>query len=168
MPFNHKDMTEEECYQIEAIIQPGDVILTATRGEFSNVFLEYWSHGMIFSKSGLWEATTKGVRKSHIMYALGRKDDVIILRPRFKLDLNRMDAFCKYAEGTAYDYGFESSAEELYCFELVADALIAGHSGDVDKPHPEIVSCKKTLLGEKYLASCFLNEKYEIVWKRSR
>lgn len=141
-----------------SMIQFGDILLTHTRGELSNIVLDHWSHGAIYSKSGLWEAVTSGLKKTDLMFFLSRKDDVLILRPRFVLDLDRLENFCKKSEGTLYDYNFLSDAEKLYCFEFCADAIMESSSMLVEE--------KRTPLGKQYLASSFINYKYEIVWKK--
>ena len=166
IPYNHKKMTEEECEEIISILKPGDVVLSHTDGELSNLFLEYWGHGMIISTSGLYEAVTLGVRETNMMYAFSRKDDIIVLRPRFPIYENQLESWCKYAEGTSYDYNFETSAEKLYCFEMVMDSLIAGSDF---RYYQEIINYKKTLLGEQILGSSFTDKvgtEFEVAWRK--
>jgi uncharacterized protein YycO len=158
MPYNHKKMSEAECVAILNIVRSGDIILTHTKGELSSVFLNHWGHAAIYANWGLFEAVTAGVKESDLMFFLSRKDDVLILRPRFVIDHEKLERYCKYAIGTNYDYSFESGAEKLYCFELVADALITSSSINIDK--------KRTPLGKKYLAKSFLNENFEVVWQK--
>jgi uncharacterized protein YycO len=160
MPFNHKKMTEAECIAIIGMIKPGDILLTHTRGELSNIALDHWGHGAIYSLSGLWEAVTAGVKPTELMFFLSRKDDVLVLRPRFGVDTSRLDRYCKYAEGTAYDYSFETGAEKIYCFEYCADAIMESSSAKIET--------KRTPLGKQYLASSFLENDFDVVWKKRK
>lgn len=162
IPYNHKKMTEEECQEVISILRPGDVVLSHTDGELSNIFLEYWGHGMIISNSGLYESVTSGVRKTDMMYSFSRKDDLIVLRHNFELNTMLLGQYCNYALGTLYDYNFETSAEKIYCFELVVDAIRYSSKFDCN------IFLKKTLIGRQYLGSSFFNENFDVVWKKNK
>jgi len=158
MPFNHKQMTEAECIAIIGIIKPGDILLTHTRGELSNIALDHWGHGAIYSLKGLYESVTAGLKETDLMFFLSRKDDVMVLRPKFKIYEESLQRYCENAVGTLYDYSFETGAQKLYCFEFVADAIMWAGSDEIET--------KRTPLGRQYLASSFQNENFEIVWQK--
>lgn len=158
MPFNHKRMTEEECVAIINMIRPGDILLTHTRGELSNIALDHWGHGAICSEKGLYESVTAGNKETDIMFFLSRKDDVMVLRPKFNVNLFNLQKYCEYAKGTLYDYNFETGSEKLYCFEFVADAIMDSSTIEIQM--------KRTPLGKQFLASSFQTNDFEIVWQK--
>ena len=82
MPFNHKKMTEAECVAIIGMLKAGDILLSHTRGELSNVALAHWGHAAIYSEKGLYESVTAGNKETDLMFFLSRKDDVMVLRPK--------------------------------------------------------------------------------------
>lgn len=149
-PFNHKRISELDCLQILRMVKPGDVLLTHTKGELSNFFLDHWGHAAIVSRFGLYEAVTAGVKKSDLMFFLSRKDHVMILRPSFAVDEVMLQQWCEKVVGTLYDYNFESDDKRLYCFELAADA-IEWSSGKAIKQI-------QTLAGKKYLGKSFYED----------
>lgn len=157
-PFNHKKMTELECLEIINELKDGDVLLTHTSGELSNFFLAYFGHGAIFSKGAICEAVTAGTKETDPMYFLSRKDDVLVLRPKFHINKDTLHYFLSSNEGKGYDYEFESEDGQFYCFEYVACGI---NKNAQVKVYPV-----KTPFGAKYLAKSFQNENFEVVWKR--
>lgn len=158
MPFNHKKMTEQECIEIIEIVQDGDVLLTHTRGELSNVVLAYFGHGSIFSKGGVYEAVTQGTKETDPMFFLSRKDDVLVLRPKFHINKETLHYFLSSNKGKGYDFEFEMNDGQFYCFEYIASGINKNASVKV---YPV-----RTPLGPKYLAKSFQNENFDIVWKK--
>lgn len=157
-PFNHKKMTEQDCIEILEVIQDGDVLLTHTSGELSNLFLAFFGHGAIFSKGSIFEAVTKGTKETDPMFFLSRKDDVLVLRPKFHINKDTLHYFLSSNENKEYDYEFESEDGQFYCFEYVATGI---NKNAKVKVYPV-----KTPLGAKYLAKSFQNENFEVVWKK--
>lgn len=157
-PFNHKKMTEQECIEIIESLKDGDVLLTHTSGELSNFFLDYYSHGAIFSKGGLFEAVTKGTKETDPMFFLSRKDDVLVLRPKFHINTDTLHYFLSSNTGKGYDFEFESEDGQFYCFEYVACGI---NKNAKVKVYPV-----RTPAGSQYLSKSFQNENFDIVWKR--
>lgn len=156
-PYNHKRISEVDCLQILRLVKPGDVLLTHTRGELSNIFLDHWGHGAIIGKHGLYEAVTAGVKKTDLMFFLARKDHVMVLRPSFPIDEDKLQAYCERAIGTLYDYNFETGAKKLYCFEMCADSIRESSN--------QIVYMNKTPLGRQFLAKSFYeDERFQIMF----
>ena len=158
MPFTHKKMTEDECLKIMSILQDGDVVLTHTSGELSNVALAHFGHAGIFMSGRIYEATTLKVKRTHPLFFLARKDDIRVLRPKLGMKTADMFYFLEENLGLAYDFEFESDDGQFYCFELVAEAFKMGSNLSVNKV--------KTPIGEQYLAKTFMTNEFDIVWKK--
>lgn len=157
VPFTHKKMTESRCIKALNILQDGDIILTHTSGEFSNLVLDYWSHAGIYVKGKIYEATTESVKKTSPMFFLARKDDILIMRPILKVDAELAYDFLEENLGKSYDFEFESNDGQFYCFELVAETL-----NECSKYNIQQV---RTPIGKQYLAKCFIGpyfSKYEV------
>ena len=152
-------MTEAECIAIIGMLKPGDVLLTHTKGEVSNIFLSHWGHAAIYSENGLYESVTAGNKETDLMFFLSRKDDVMVLRPNYPLNIDSLQRYCEYAKGTLYDYNFETGAQKLYCFEFVADAIM--ESSDIIEIEQVV-----TPLGKQFLARSFINDYFDVVWKK--
>ena len=157
-PYNHKKMTESECLEIIKMMKDGDVLLTHTSGELSNIVLDFLGHGAIVNKSKIWEAVTAGTKDTDPMFFLSRKDSVYLYRPRFPISLDTMDYFLQENKNLKYDFEFESNDGQFYCFEYVASAL---NSSSRVKVYPI-----KTPIGSQYLAKSFINENFELIWHK--
>lgn len=153
-------MTEIECIELIKILKDGDIALTHTNGELSNFFLDHWGHGAIFSDGEFGEAVTAGTKKTDPMFFLSRKDDVLILRPKFKINKDTLSSFLSINSGREYDYEFQKEDIQFYCFEYVACAI---NQNARVKVYPV-----KTLLGQKYLAKSFINENFDVVWSKKK
>lgn len=107
----------------------GDVLVSAIKYEFSNLFLPgFYSHAALYIDGLVYEAVTTGVRVSTLEYFCFKKDGVAILRlqgpdwTREQLDL--MKEFCEDQVGEPYDYSFDWGAQEKwYCSKLVLFAF---------------------------------------------
>ena len=107
----------------------GDVLVSATKYEFSNIFLPgFYSHAALYIDGYIYEAVTGGVRKSTLEYFCFKKDGVAILRlhgpdwTREQLDI--MKEFCEDQVGEPYDFSFDwGSQEKWYCSKLVLFAF---------------------------------------------
>lgn len=158
MPFNHKKMTEVDCMGIISIMKDGDVLLTHTAGELSNVVLAFLGHGSIVNNGKVWESVTAGTKDTDPMFFLSRKDAVCLYRPKFKVDIAAMNYFLCENKGRKYDFEFEGDDGQFYCFEYVACAL---NSASRVKVYPV-----KTPIGSQYLAKSFINENFDLIWKK--
>jgi len=157
MPFTHKAMTEALCLEAMAVLQDGDILLTHTRGELSNVVLSHWGHAGSFMQGKVFEATTAQIKKTCPIFFLSRKDDVIILRPKLGVKIADMHYFLAENVGRSYDFEFESNDGQFYCFELVAEALKMSSNLSINQV--------RTPLGKQYLAKSFLTNEFDVVWK---
>lgn len=129
MPYTHKKFRGTDYYEIRDKITPGDIILTTTRGEASNILNNSNPrHSAIYVGGNtvkyVVESLGKGVIKTDLVSFLLTKDDVVILRPRNVSKVHRINA-CNHARtllGLPYDLEFEVGDEEYYCFELVMES----------------------------------------------
>lgn len=154
IPCSRKLLHEKEIFGAIKKLRDGDVILTHVRGELTNLGLSYWSHAGIFYQGKVYEATTLGVVASDPTYFFSKKDAAAIYRPSFSLNLNALYKFLSSSLNAPYDFEFEDSDREFYCFELVARSFYYS-SIDAIK-----FKKMKTLLGSKYLASTLQDELY--------
>lgn len=121
-PFSHKLVDALDYEQILARSLPGDILLTHTSGEFTNLFiLGFWKHSAIVGVNGaVIEAVGEGVKRTHFFDFLRGKDYVSLVRlpvtERVRTDAASWAT--KYL-GSGYDFEFESNDAEFYCSELV-------------------------------------------------
>lgn len=121
-PFSRKLITAEQFRDIELLCQPGDVLLTRTRGEVSNVFIPgFWSHvALVKDKHSVIEAITSGVQQTDLAEFCFRRDYIQLLQPQFNKATRGLSAvFAESAVGKEYDYRFQGDTEAFYCSELV-------------------------------------------------
>ena len=130
-------ITGSHYYKWRDLLRPGDCILSMTNGEISN-----WinpggcmSHGALYVGDiddpyikYVIEATGKGINRADLVTHLLRKDEVVVLRPNFKIDKGKLLKWAIMREGLGYDYEFEAGDDEYYCFEFVAEAYRAASS----------------------------------------
>jgi len=120
-PWSHKFMDQTQCDLIMKAIEPGDIILTRTRGEFTNILNpSYWKHSGIYTHVGIIEAVEKGVVKTKFYDYLMTKDHVAVVRPRgmSQIDRHRVIQESMNQVGKPYDFNFCLSPKAFYCFEL--------------------------------------------------
>jgi hypothetical protein len=130
MPFSRKRVTGRHYYLLRDNIKVGDVLLTTTRGEFSNLINpEKIKHGGIYvgeiDGDGIKyviEAVGRGVVKTDLVTFLTTKDLVVNCRPQFltNVDQVQLTKNAKTVVGIPYDYSFKEGPEAMYCFETVA------------------------------------------------
>lgn len=132
LPFTRKKLSEKHLRQIKGVIQPGDLILTAQRGELTNILIGgRYKHVGVYSpciKKGHWrcviEAIDPVVVEKGLCDFILKKDRVCIVRPKMSLDL-RHEAAKKARQciGSYYDYEFHIPTNDevnkaFYCSEL--------------------------------------------------
>ena len=153
MPFSRKKVDGKDYYRVRNFIQPGTVLLTTVKGEFSNLYNpEKIKHGAIYLGRILGdevcyvlESTRKGTILTDLVTFMLRKDFVIGYSPKFEIDIARLQHIAKQIIGTKYDYFFKGNNNKLYCFESVAILL--------EYASEEKITLKKTLFG-KMIYSC--------------
>lgn len=165
-PYTHKQITGDHYHMLKEKIRTGDVILTKTNGELSNIINpNKIKHGAIFvgdiySNGILYvlEAVGRGVVLTDLVTFLTTKDLLIVSRP--KTDIQK-DLFSQALKGialkvlnTPYDFIFNIGKEAFYCFELVAFCL---NTTDTSlKIKPDEIAPEKWI----YNYDAFLNSKF--------
>lgn len=134
LPFTRKKITGKDYYKWRDNITIGDVFLTTTNGELSNLI-----NPSKIKHSGLYvgdilgneikyvaEATGKGVVLTDLVTFLTTKDMVIGCRLKDKKDdlyQFELQQHVKRYVGREYDYIFNSGKDSFYCFELCAQCI---------------------------------------------
>lgn len=131
MPFSRKKVKGEHYYAVRKDLREGDVLLSTTRGEFSNfINPEEMKHGAIcvgdVLGTGVFyvlEATKYGVNLTPLATFMLSKDHIQGFRPTFFKDENMLktEHAVNAMKGKPYDYLFAFSQEAMYCFEVVAN-----------------------------------------------
>jgi len=133
LPYTVKKVTGREYFEIRDIIEPGDIILSSTHGQISNLLNPAeWSHAAIYcglqknSVGYVLEAVGRGVVKTDIITHILSKDEIAVIKAKqlskYKRAKIRSEAIDLY-EGTDYDFLFLPGAKALYCYELCVEIL---------------------------------------------
>lgn len=152
VPFSRSKITGVQYYKYRDKIQPGDVLLSKTDGELSNIINpEDLKHAALYVGSidatpvrYVIEATGHGVKYTDLVTFLTTKSRVVGSRPKF-LDGRGSEVgyFAKDFLGIKYDYTFELGAARLYCFELLFEIYSAmGLASEIETT--EVVRDKPT------------------------
>jgi len=150
VPFSHKRVTGKHYYKLRDQIEIGTVMLTSTRGEFSNLINpEKIKHaaiyiGMIDDIGYVLEATGKGVIKTDLVTFLTTKDLVLGYEPKYLTENDKafLPLEAQRFIGIPYDYLFQNSKKAMYCFEAVVHTLQSVRPNVLIK-HYEVVKGKK-------------------------
>jgi hypothetical protein len=132
MPFMSKKHIFEHFYEIQARLEPGDTILTTSKGHLSNVFNRLFNPGK-YMHTGIYigeengiptvvDAISEGVVKRSLPVFLADKDKVALVRP-LPLTINRSQIkksliWLEDQIGKPYDYYFSYGDDKFYCSEL--------------------------------------------------
>ena len=105
-------------------LQPGMVILTHKKYEFSTMFIPgYWTHSaLVVSLGSIVEATGKGVCMNTMESFFSSIDDFIVLRPRFccKDSMRKAGEHASTLVGSPFSFDFRNSSNEMfYCSGLI-------------------------------------------------
>ena len=108
---------------IRKVLAPGMIVLSRSEFQVSNLFIDgYWTHSaMIISGEEVIEATSEGVVINQLTEFLLKKDDFVILKPKF-CGNHEMERACGHAleiVGAPYSFNFDNSDNSFYCSELV-------------------------------------------------
>ena len=130
-PWSRRKVTSADYFKIAESARPGDILLSWTDGELSNLFMSGgWSHAAIYCGTvdgqiqTLVEARTKGVCSTYLPEFVFTKDAVAVLRPTRIAPSDRQKAveWAVSKIGVPYDFAFDTSEKALYCSELVVKA----------------------------------------------
>tara|TARA_R110002051_G_scaffold75594_1_gene137435 strand:- start:6808 stop:7404 length:597 start_codon:yes stop_codon:yes gene_type:complete len=174
LPFTHKRVTGKHYYMLRDKITLGTVLLTTTRGEFSNLINpEKIKHAGIYvgelDRDGIkyvLEAVGRGVVKTDLVTFLTTKDLVVGIEPKFLNydDVARVGDEAKRIIGIPYDYLFEKGSKAMYCFEAVA------HIFKLLRPEIQL-QCKEVVKGKQIFSyETYLNdkEKFSVVFNSNK
>ncbi|MCX6283077.1 MAG: YiiX/YebB-like N1pC/P60 family cysteine hydrolase, partial [Bacteroidetes bacterium] len=104
-------------------LEPGMVILTHKKYEFSTVFIPgYWTHSaLVVSPDLIVEATGKGVRMNTMESFFSTIDDFIVLRPGFCCQDTMKKAVeqARMLIGYPFSFDFRNTNEMFYCSGLI-------------------------------------------------
>lgn len=152
-PYSRRKMSYDTFVKIKSSLKNGDIILTSTKGELSNLFIGQPSHAGIYFNGYVYEAILTGISKTDLGFFLARKDVASVWS--LKSGISYEDASLATAvldqiviNKTKYDLEFSSKNKSFYCFELVAEVFNVVLRLDNVKPI-------ETLLGDKYMAESF-------------
>jgi len=132
-PWSIKEVTVYDLDHINKISEWGDVLLSFTKGEFTNLTIpSKWKHtAMIVDKGFVVEAVGTGVKKTDLREFCLTKDRLCLIRPKLGIT-ERMAAAAKAITliGLPYDFkldyrvmnqAFYCSELPHWCYEQVAD-----------------------------------------------
>lgn len=125
LPFTRKKLTIKDCASILNQCQNGDILLSATKGEFTYLMTpSKWKHAAIICRNDyVVEATSKGVVYTNIIEFILKKDKICLLRANW-CDANIRQLASSFAQelvGKPYDYEFYQNNGAFYCSELVTE-----------------------------------------------
>lgn len=128
-PYSHKLIRGKQYNDIKNYLKPGDVVLSRTRGELTNLFIPgFWSHaGHYIEQDGeryVIEAVGNGVQLTPLVEFMLTKDYFGAYRPIFCGETAAKEAalISSRQVGVDYDYAFYFTADKtnksFYCIEL--------------------------------------------------
>jgi uncharacterized protein YycO len=139
-PWSRRKITLVDYCRIAERANPGDVLLSWTNGELSNIFMKGdWSHVGLYCghrespMQTVVEAQTKGVTKSILSEFVFNKDNVALIRPTriAKSEREKAVDWAMSKVGVPYDFAFDTSEKAMYCSELVVKAYERSASGSL-------------------------------------
>lgn len=123
-------ITSQHQLEIRSHIRNGDVLVSYTAWELSNIFLPgRWKHCGVYINGWVYESTTHDVRKVLLEEFCLKKDRVGICRLWSSIFENRFDyllgiPFLEENLGEPYDYGFRWGGNaSWYCSKYVYNYL---------------------------------------------
>jgi hypothetical protein len=118
----------KEIEPVKDNLQPGMVILTHRKYEFSTLFIPgYWTHSaLVVSPGFIVEATGKGVRTNRVESFFSAVDDFIILKPRFCCQdmMKKAGEYASTLVGFPFSFDFRNSDEMFYCSGLICRVYV--------------------------------------------
>lgn len=127
-PWTHKFMSQDNVEDILEIIQPGDIILTHTRGELTTATIPgFWKHcEMYIGDNFVVGAVAPQVRKTRLENIIHKTDYVAVARlidvtPEERIIM--VDEVKKFI-GVYYDLGMDfNKPDKVCCSELMYNAV---------------------------------------------
>lgn len=175
-PYSVKLITGKDYYNIRNNLKVGDILLSHTRGQLSNLFIpDFWSHGAVFygtlisDTEFVAEATSHGVVLTDLVSFMTSKDYILVLRPTF-FESKFSYLLKEYIDrclGLPYDWEFETPPNGIknnafYCFEFCACALEAATGAQAFVPK-EFLGMK-TFTGTDFTKAI---NKFSYVWSNN-
>jgi uncharacterized protein YycO len=124
-PWTHKHVKWVDAQGLYELIEPGDVLISATFGELTYPLTPGpFKHAAIISTDRMViEAIGQGVSCGSVMQFLITKDRVCLLRPTWCDNVARRGAAKTAIQkvGLPYDYEFTQGNGSYYCSELITD-----------------------------------------------
>lgn len=122
-PWSQHKIKAMHYRDVEAILRPGDVIVSQKSGSLSSWFIPgFWDHASMYcGDDKIVEAVGSGVREGDIIDQVVGRDAIIITRPKFATP-EQMIAAAQWAKeqiGSPYDLFFHPDNEAFYCSELI-------------------------------------------------
>lgn len=122
-PWSKKRIKYREVAAAQALLLPGDVLVSRTEGELTTIMIQgYFKHAaLVMDRSTIVHATKDGVAFMDMVDFFMSKDEVAVLRPLFCTEEEgRMAAvWARVQEGRPYDYYLDPENDAYYCSELV-------------------------------------------------
>lgn len=159
-PYSVKKINKTHINEIKSNLKVGDIFFTNIGGYLINLFnISPMNHCAVYiGDNKVIEAVSEGVIETDLMYFLSRKDEIIVKRVT---EQDRMPCFINTLKsyiGTKYDFEFEESDGQFYCFELVAISLKKSIK------NIKILPCK--IFGKFiFLSSSFENTFFNTIYK---
>ena len=155
-PFSHKKINGKHYYLLRDNIKVGDVFLTRTHGELSNLINpSEVKHaaiylGRIFNNEICYvmEAVGKGAVFTDLVTFMTSKDILVLCEPKFvrgdvEVFRQKLVKGAVQFKGVKYDYFFGFGVNALYCFELVAECF--------KTVYPDLQLRKNEIIKNKYI-----------------
>jgi uncharacterized protein YycO len=141
MPWLSKAHVFEYFYEMQSALNPGDLILTTSRGHLSNIFNSMFNRGKymhvgiyIGKENGIpmvVDAIGEGVVKRSLPVFLSDKDKIALVRPKEIIanhsTIAKSNIWLEQQIGKPYDYYFTFNNEGFYCSEIAFFYYKAGN-----------------------------------------
>lgn len=175
MPAARKLITSADYRSVKEHLRPGMILLSYTRGEFSNLFIPGdWSHAaIVLNSTTVIEATTHGVVETDLIDFMMKKDYVVLLDPIFATPA-QMEKAVEVAlaqKGSGYNYKMQfnrpktdsvltTQVKAFYCSELVLYSYMV--ACDYQSPFTlrVILGVETVVPGDFYAA----DKKFSLAW----
>ena len=177
IPTTNPELTEEQRKKIVALLEPGDLVLTADTSYLLWEGIEYTVAGSNFTHVSIHEgdgcvleatvdADKDGVMRSHLSNHLHGPVKVAVIRPAYKHPSDRDAAleFCRSKLGLRYDGCFNmdrTEGQRYYCSSLIYEAFRA-------MPCPITISRKRRLGRNIVVPDSFLSMQGQTVIYRDK